>query len=748
MMDPPGQHQRIQTAAQTPPTTASDHSSYTNSTRPGAYQVSRSSPGPALVYRVEVPTGVRPGQEFTVHAGARRVRVRNPPTGRPGHSLHITLPSEPVTRSTPLRAAALTATTGSGNVVGGAVAMLAHVERINQKAKELGGIPRTQMVTIPPNIYPGMFFKVTTAGGERFQVCCPPSASPSDEVRTVLPPQRREPEAVAQTQVFEVAVPRGVRPGQQFTIVASGLRVPLTCPANAEAEKKIRFELPMAQVLGNIQLAYRSEKNGWKRMIRATDLKFQWVRPMEAATNTEEKHKVEIVDQHIDAALKSAYVRKITFLEGNDVRMRTGSLELVPAGEAVVDSKFAINDHLLLSHEDVSQMQGRPVEEKKAWFEGICKQLAVPWEDGHVKICVRRSHLLMDSVNAVMSLSRDDMHKQWRVEFLDEPALDASGPTKEWFELVSKQVFDPDYGLWVTSPDDQARVDINPSSGMCSPDDHLITFRFIGRFIGRALLDSQLIKGRMTKPIYKHLLGWPIAFEDIKDQDEKFYECLRSLTKLDDVSTTCLDFTITEEHTGKHTTIDLVEGGSEKEVTNNNLAEYLEAVTRYRLFERTLPQLTELLLGFFDSVPEAALTVFDANDLEMILCGRPSIDVDDWQANTNYKSLFKARGEQHQVVQWFWEIVRHEFDQKMRESLLQFVTGTSGVPLRGFAYLRGVDGSVQKFTIVGYDSRQFRLPLAHTCFNRIALPNYGSKRELLEMLKMAILNAGEGFGLQ
>ena len=58
---------------------------------------------------------------------------------------------------------------------------------------------------------------------------------------------------------------------------------------------------------------------------------------------------------------------------------------------------------------------------------------------------------------------------------------------------------------------------------MSCPDDHLIYFRFAGRVIGRALFDRQLIKGHMVRMIYKHLLGWPITFEDVKANDEEYY---------------------------------------------------------------------------------------------------------------------------------------------------------------------------------------------------------------------------------
>lgn len=292
------------------------------------------------------------------------------------------------------------------------------------------------------------------------------------------------------------------------------------------------------------------------------------------------------------------------------------------------------------------------------------------------------------------------------------------------------------------------RLHFAASTGVYAPEDHLISFRFIGRMIGRALFDGQLIRGHMVRMIYKHLLGWPITVEDVKAQDEEYFQSLKKLTTMEDVSMMCLDFTASEEHTGERREVELVEGGAMKEVTNENLSEYLEANIRYRVFERTMPQLTELLLGFYDVIPEPPLTVFDANELELILCGLPTIDMEDWQENTEYKGLFEVSGRSSQAVKWFWEVVRDEFDHELRARLLQFVTGTSGVPLRGFAYLQGIDGNVKKFTIQGVDNKLYYYPKSHTCFNRIDLPDYESKKDLHEKLKLAITTSSFGFDIE
>ena len=230
--------------------------------------------------------------------------------------------------------------------------------------------------------------------------------------------------------------------------------------------------------------------------------------------------------------------------------------------------------------------------------------------------------------------------------------------------------------------------------------------------LGRALFDQQLVKGHMVRHIYKHLLGWPITFEDLEHQDEQYYQSLKKLTNTDDVSILCLDFTATEERLGVRTEVDLIEDGAMKEVTNVNLAQYLEANLKYRMLDRTKPQLLELLLGFYDVVPEPALTVFDFQELELMLCGLPTIDMDDWEANTIYSGLYEHKGRRDQVVAWFWEIVRNDFDQEMKARLLQFVTGTSGVPSRGFSVLQGNDGNIKKFAIHGVESSAFPYPRA------------------------------------
>lgn len=87
-----------------------------------------------------------------------------------------------------------------------------------------------------------------------------------------------------------------------------------------------------------------------------------------------------------------------------------------------------------------------------------------------------------------------------------------------------------------------------------------------------------------------------------------------------------------------------------------------------------------------------------------------------------------------------------DFDSEQKTRLLQFVTGSSRLPMNGFRDLQGSDGP-RKFTIEKTRSPLSHLPCSHTCFNRIDLPSYSSFPMLRDRLGKAIENT-LGFGIE
>jgi hypothetical protein len=264
------------------------------------------------------------------------------------------------------------------------------------------------------------------------------------------------------TQLFEVQVPPGVQPGRPFALLAGGVRVLVTCPSNDKPGQRIRFKLPISltqkrqQVSEAAAIKLKYDKDGWTRTIRLSDMKFQWVR-------MDDKGDVE--GNLRFSPEKSAYVRKLEFRPGSDDRVRDAVLTLVPATEAFVDSKVRGNSgEVIVTYSEIADAQVQNFEDKAKWFQDKCLKLCVDWNEGHMRINVRREYLLEDSVDAVMSLSRRDMRKLWRFEFIGEMGIDAGGLAREWFQLVTSEIFDPDMGLWQSSDANQMMMMINPAS--------------------------------------------------------------------------------------------------------------------------------------------------------------------------------------------------------------------------------------------------------------------------------------------
>ena len=64
------------------------------------------------------------------------------------------------------------------------------------------------------------------------------------------------------------------------------------------------------------------------------------------------------------------------------------------------------------------------------------------------------------------------------------------------------------------------------------------------------------------------------------------------------------------------------------------------------------------------------LFMFDHQELELLLCGVPVIDVDEWERHTVYKGRYNN---QHQVVKWFWALL-----ETMDDPITSRLGGTFG----------------------------------------------------------------------
>uniref|UniRef100_A0AAY4BG67 HECT-type E3 ubiquitin transferase n=1 Tax=Denticeps clupeoides TaxID=299321 RepID=A0AAY4BG67_9TELE len=359
---------------------------------------------------------------------------------------------------------------------------------------------------------------------------------------------------------------------------------------------------------------------------------------------------------------------------------------------------------------------------------------------GKIKLLIRRDHLLEGTFNQVMAYSRKELQRnKLYVTFIGEEGLDYSGPSREFFFLLSQELFNPYYGLFEYSANDTYTVQISPMSAFV--ENHLEWFRFSGRILGLALIHQYLLDAFFTRPFYKALLRLATDLSDLEYLDEEFHQSLQWMKDNDITDILDLTFTVNEEVFGQVTERELKSGGSNIQVTEKNKKEYIERMAKWRV-ERGVVQQTEAMVrGFYEVVDSRLVSVFDARELELVIAGTAEIDLNDWRSNTEYRGGYH---DGHIVIRWFWGAVER-FNNEQRLRLLQFVTGTSSVPYEGFAALRGSNG-LRRFCIEKW-GKITSLPRAHTCFNRLDLPPYPSYTMLFEKLLTAVEETST-FGLE
>ncbi|XP_072422626.1 E3 ubiquitin-protein ligase HUWE1 isoform X3 [Chiloscyllium punctatum] len=397
----------------------------------------------------------------------------------------------------------------------------------------------------------------------------------------------------------------------------------------------------------------------------------------------------------------------------------------------LADGPFAVLvDYIRILDFDVKRKYFR--QELERLDEGIRKE--------DLAVHVRRDHVFEDSYRELHRKSPEEMKNRLYIVFEGEEGQDAGGLLREWYMIISREMFNPMYALFRTSPGDRVTYTINPSSH-CNPN-HLSYFKFVGRIVAKAVYDNRLLECYFTRSFYKHILGKSVRYTDMESEDYHFYQGLVYLLE-NDVSTLGYELTFSTEvqEFGVCEVRELKPNGAHIVVTEENKKEYVHLVCQMKMTGAIRKQLAAFLEGFYEIIPKRLISIFTEQELELLISGLPTIDIDDLKANTEYHK-YQVNSIQ---IQWFWRALR-SFDQADRAKFLQFVTGTSKVPLQGFAALEGMNG-IQKFQIHRDDRSTDRLPSAHTCFNQLDLPVYESYEKLRHMLLLAIQECSEGFGL-
>ncbi|XP_024025559.1 E3 ubiquitin-protein ligase UPL6 isoform X1 [Morus notabilis] len=358
---------------------------------------------------------------------------------------------------------------------------------------------------------------------------------------------------------------------------------------------------------------------------------------------------------------------------------------------------------------------------------------------------IRRDRILEDAYNQMSALSEEDLRGPIRVTFVnefgvEEAGIDGGGIFKDFMENITRAAFDVQYGLFKETADHLLYP--NPGSGMIH-EQHLQFFHFLGILLAKAMFEGILVDIPFATFFLSKLKQKYNYLNDLPSLDPELYRHLIFLKHYKgDISDLELYFVIVNNEYGEQTEEELLPGGKNLRVTNENVITFIHLVANHRLNFQIRQQSSHFLRGFQQLIQKEWIDMFNEHELQLLISGSlASLDVDDLRVNTNYAGGYHS---EHYVIEMLWEVLKN-FSLEDQKKFLKFVTGCSRGPLLGFRYLEPLF-CIQRAAGSASEEALDRLPTSATCMNLLKLPPYRSKEQLEKKLLYAI-NADAGFDL-
>lgn len=358
---------------------------------------------------------------------------------------------------------------------------------------------------------------------------------------------------------------------------------------------------------------------------------------------------------------------------------------------------------------------------------------------------IRRDHILEDAFNQLSSLPEEDLRGVIRVTFVnefgvEEAGIDGGGIFKDFMENITRAAFDMQYGLFKETIDHLLYP--NPGSGMIH-EQHLQFFHFLGIILGKAMFEGILVDIPFATFFLSKLKQKHNYLNDLPSLDPELYRHLIFLKRYEgDLAELELYFVIVNNEFGEQTSEELIPGGKNIRVANDNVISFIHLVANHRLNTQIRQQSSHFLRGFQQLIQKDWIDMFNEHELQLLISGSvDNFDVDDLRSNANYAGGYHR---EHYVIDMFWEILK-SFSLENQHKFLKFVTGCSRGPLLGFKYLEPLF-CIQRAAGSASEEALDRLPTSATCMNLLKLPPYRSKEQMEQKLLYAI-NAEAGFDL-
>lgn len=342
-------------------------------------------------------------------------------------------------------------------------------------------------------------------------------------------------------------------------------------------------------------------------------------------------------------------------------------------------------------------------------------------------VFVQAFDLLKTEPSEALRTPSSGSDRVFSVNFKGEGGIDAGGVYREGLQRIMEDLFSTRFSLLIPCPNAAMRAGDNSAAFVPNPRHRsalaMEQLEFVGKLMGLSLRFKSSLPFRFPALIWKLVCGETPDEEDLVAMDSLVGEGLKALRERKGVETEEqfaaafgeMGFVADSVTGDRH---NLTPAGPAQRVTLANHERYIKKLLEFRLHEFDA-HVAAIRRGLAQLVPTAALRLFTWSEMEVLVSGRPEIDIDLLKRHTSYSGFSKDDA----VIKRFWRVLEGLSEQE-RSMYVRFAWGRSRLPT-------GESWSNQHQISRHHGSDPDKqLPMAHTCFFSIELPAYTTEERM------------------
>lgn len=357
------------------------------------------------------------------------------------------------------------------------------------------------------------------------------------------------------------------------------------------------------------------------------------------------------------------------------------------------------------------------------------------------RITVNRENIVQDVLACFRKMNISRMRALLKVSFVNEPGVDEGGIMVEMFTLFFEKIFSGEGGYFegsqsyqesegVISAGDGDDDDVDsskvanrfvlPASKDAGASNLDIFFTF-GKILVKTLYEGCRIGNRLNPSLFKYITGTQPNFRDLQMFDPVTARSLQWTLATVNVN----DFGLHFESVGKP---------GLGTVTDENKSHFVKLKIDKILVTDREDQLEAIRNGFKEALhalsEEGApfMSLLSHTDWRVLLCGETRISSAQIIASLKFSGFRKTS----MIPQWLKNILV-SFPEDMLRKFLVFITGSPSLPTARGSRALSINVRAQPISLA--------LPVAHTCFFHLDVPEYKDKETLYSKLNFAIQNS-------